>query len=169
MAPADVQAFIDTRLSERHFAAYVADDARYLVLVAEAAGELVGYTLLVLPREPGEPPYAPDVADAVGARPAAELSKCYVLPAYQGTGVAGVLLEATLDTARTLDVAGERLAVVWLGTNQGNRRAQRSYSRHGFTVVGTRRFRVGDSLEQDLVMARALHVADPTAQHDGGR
>ncbi|MFH5822481.1 GNAT family N-acetyltransferase [Georgenia sp. AZ-5] len=170
MAAEDVRAFIADHLSVEHFAAYLADDAHYAVLVAEpvtggAGGPaLVGYTLLVLPLDPAEPPYADDVAVLVRQRPAAELSKCYVLPAYQGTGVAGALLEATIAAAESADVAGEPVAALWLGTNRANRRAQRSYARHGFTVAGTRRFRVGKALEEDVVMVRPLRgVAETTA------
>src|SRR5690606_36194579 len=55
----------------------------------------------------------------------AELSKCYVDAAYQGTGMADTLLAATLDVART--AGAER---VWLGTNRVNGRARRFYARH---------------------------------------
>ncbi|WP_371744655.1 GNAT family N-acetyltransferase [Georgenia sp. TF02-10] len=156
MPAADVAAFVADHLTTEHMAAYLADDARYLLHVADAEGELVGYTLTVLPRAADEPPAAADVAAAVTARPAAELSKCYLLPPYQGTGLAAALVETAAAAAAATTVAGEPVAVLWLGTNRANRRAQRSYARQGFTVVGTRRFRVGGSLEEDVVMARPL-------------
>ncbi len=43
---------------------------------------------------------------------------------------------------------------MWLGVNQHNQRAQRFYRKHGFTVSGTRTFRVGDHVENDYVMIR---------------
>ncbi|QDC24254.1 tRNA (guanosine(37)-N1)-methyltransferase TrmD [Georgenia yuyongxinii] len=161
MAVQDIQAFISEHLTSAHFDAYLADAARYQVLTAESAdGVLVGYTLTVLPLSADEPPYADDVAALVTARPAAELSKVYVLPDYQGSGVAGVLLEATAADLAVRVVDGVAPAALWLGTNKANRRAQRSYQRAGFTVVGTRRFRVGDSLEEDLVMVRDLRAGE---------
>ena len=60
------------------------------------------------------------------------------------------------------------LAALWLGTNKANRRAQRSYSRQGFVVAGTRRFRVGESLEEDVVMVRDLRPATGPDAHAGG-
>ncbi|WP_448071620.1 tRNA (guanosine(37)-N1)-methyltransferase TrmD [Georgenia yuyongxinii] len=161
MAAADVQSFIDDHLTSARFDAYLADAARYQVLTAQSAdGALVGYTLTVLPLSADEPPYADDVAAVVTARPAAELSKVYVLPEYQGAGVAWALLQATVTDLAVRVVDGAAPAVLWLGTNKANRRAQRSYRRAGFTVVGTRRFRVGDSLEEDLVMVRELRAVE---------
>jgi ribosomal protein S18 acetylase RimI-like enzyme len=45
---------------------------------------------------------------------------------------------------------------VWLGVNQENQRAQRFYAKAGFTVTGTRSFRLGPHLENDYVMTREL-------------
>jgi ribosomal protein S18 acetylase RimI-like enzyme len=41
-----------------------------------------------------------------------------------------------------------------LGVYGGNARAQRFYVKQGFQVVGTRRFRVGATLHDDLIFAR---------------
>ena len=69
-----------------------------------------------------------------------------------GGGVAGVsaaLMSAVLDEAATLGAAG-----VWLGVNQQNTRAQRFYAKHGFTITGTKTFRLGTHIEADYVMVR---------------
>ncbi|WP_434969832.1 GNAT family N-acetyltransferase [Microbacterium sp. bgisy207] len=144
--PADQRAFIEAHLSEASFQTYLTDPHRVL-LVDERDQQLVGYTMLVL----GEPTDA-DVRAALdddAARPAAELSKCYALPATHGTGVAAGLLEETVAEARRRG-AGR----VWLGVNQQNARAQRFYAKHGFSVVGEKRFRVGRRLESDYVLVR---------------
>ncbi|MHB1065603.1 MAG: tRNA (guanosine(37)-N1)-methyltransferase TrmD [Georgenia sp.] len=161
MSAEDVQAFVDAHLTPEHFAGYLAEPARYRVLVAVAVAEgtPVGYTLLVLPHTAVEPPYADDVAALVTARPAAELSKCYVRPDFQGTGLAGTLLRASTALAAGTAVDGRPVAALWLGTNSANRRAQRSYTRQGFVTAGTRRFRVGAAVEEDLVMVRDLDTA----------
>jgi len=143
--PEDHAAFIAAHLTPEHFAAYLADPTRDL-LVADADGELVGYTMLVA----GEP-YAAEVAAAVPLRPTVELSKCYVLPGRHGGGVAGALMAASLDAARARDAAG-----VWLGVNGENLRAQAFYRRSGFEVVGERTFQVGDQRHHDLVLHQAL-------------
>lgn len=158
--------FIVRHLTEPHFVNSLADPDRTL-FVAEpdrsspagvalaaseevaATGGLIGWSMLVS-TEGGVPADA-DAAASVTARPAIELSKMYVHPAVHGAGVAGALMEATLDAA-----ARAGASVVWLGVNQENRRAIRFYEKHGFEVVGTKRFRVGDRLEHDYVLERPL-------------
>ena len=142
-------AFIAANLSATNFIAYLADPSRD-VLVAEEAGRLVGYTMLVA----GEPADA-DVAAAVRIRPTVELSKCYVHPDHHGAGVAGALMAASIERATA---RGARS--LWLGVNQLNARAQRFYGKSGFACVGTKRFLVGDRYEDDFVYERpsTLHA-----------
>src|ERR1700677_888306 len=94
---------------------------------------------------------ARDVQQAVDIRPAAELSKIYLMPEYHGVGVSTALMELTLATAAEWGVR-----CVWLGVNQGNQRAQRFYIKSGFKINGTRTFQVGARLENDYVMVREL-------------
>ncbi|WP_238159275.1 GNAT family N-acetyltransferase [Mycobacterium sp. MFM001] len=122
----DMAAFIADNLSAACFAEYLADPSR-VVLVARHDDRIVGYAMLV-----GD-----------------ELSKMYVLPDHHGTGVATALMDAALKAAAE---SGR----VWLGVNQNNQRAQRFYTKHGFTVNGTRTFRVGAGVEHDYVMVREL-------------
>ncbi|OFJ55374.1 GNAT family N-acetyltransferase [Mycolicibacterium grossiae] len=141
----NVAAFIAEHLSPARFAAYVADPTRD-VLLARDAGRVVGYAMLI-----DGVVDDPDVQRAVLTRPAAELSKMYVDPDAHGAGAASALMTAALDAAR------ERGATaVWLGVNQENARAQRFYGKHGFTVSGTKTFRLGDGVESDYVMVRPL-------------
>ena len=75
-----------------------------------------------------------DALRAVELRPAAQLSKLYLLPFdYHGSGVVSELMDATLATAADWGVR-----CVWLGVNQENQRAQRFYLKSGFKVNGTR-------------------------------
>jgi ribosomal protein S18 acetylase RimI-like enzyme len=142
-----IEDFIATSLSEAAFARYLADPARTLLVAEPGPGEpLDGYTMLVS----GEPTDS-GVSAAVRLRPTAELSKIYVRADSQGRGTAGELLARTLDAARELGAVG-----VWLGTNEENVRAQRFYAKHGFVPIGTRRFKLGDRYEHDLVFERAL-------------
>lgn len=137
--------FIARWLSESRFAEYTTDPDR-VVLLAELEGEAVGYTMLVF----GEP-RDPDVAACVSHRPASELSKCYVLPGHHGAGVAASLMVESLRTAGRHGAGG-----MWLGVNEENAKAQAFYAKHGFERVGTKQFQVGDQLENDYVLARAL-------------
>lgn len=145
--PAAIADFVATVLSEASFTRYLADPARMLLVDEEAPGApFVGYTMLVA----GEPS-DPDVAGSIRVRPTAELSKIYVREGSHGRGTAATLLAASIDAVRDAGALG-----MWLGTNVENERAQRFYRKHGFEVVGTKRFKLGDRYEDDLVFERAL-------------
>jgi ribosomal protein S18 acetylase RimI-like enzyme len=142
----DIAAFVAQNLSAARFAEYAADAGRAVLLADDGTG-LSGYAMLVFAE-----PYDPQVAALLAHRPTAELSKIYVAPEHHGAGVAAELMAAAVRRA------GERgAASVWLGTNRENVRAQRFYAKSGFRPVGTRRFRLGERWEDDLVFERRLN------------
>ena len=143
--PQNIVAFIDENLAADRFAAYLADPDR-VVLAAYVDGRIVGYCMLIRAE-----PDNPDVRQAVTVRPTVELSKMYVLPESHGAGVSSALMTAALAHAAKLGAKS-----VWLGVNQENQRAQHFYSKHGFTINGTKTFRLGDGIEHDYVMLRLL-------------
>lgn len=138
--PEAMQSFISDNLREQHFAAYLADPARD-VLLAEVDGVPAGYTMLVA----GEPSDV-DVLECITVRPAVELSKCYVMAEHHGQGVATALMDASVEAARARGAA-----TLWLGVNQQNERANAFYAKSGFARVGTKRFLVGGHYEDDFV------------------
>ena len=140
---ANIAAFVGANLSAVRFAEYLSDPRR-LILTADYDKRIVGYAMLI--RGVGDDP---EVAQAVPVRPAAELSKMYVLPDHHGSGVSTTLMDAALDAAAEWGVD-----CVWLGVNQQNRRAQRFYTKCGFTINGTRTFQLGAHIENDYVMIR---------------
>lgn len=137
--------FIANSLSERNFAAYLAEPD-HILLLAEVDGESAGYTMLVT----GDP-HDPDVAAAVVARPTVELSKVYVMPEQHGTGVAAALMDASMAAARETGAVS-----MWLGVNDENVRANRFYEKSGFAIVGMKKFRLGHVDEDDYVRERPL-------------
>lgn len=146
VSAANVAAFIAENLSAERFRDYLGDPDRTVLVARGDDGSISGYAMLVR-----GVPADDDVQRAVVARPAVEVSKIYVLPERHGAGVAAALMAASLEAARTLGVA-----VVWLGVNQQNRRAQRFYAKEGFEVAGTKTFRLGAAVENDFVMVRHL-------------
>lgn len=145
MPEADMAAFVAANLSAERFAQYLADPTAEVLVVDDGDGP-VGYTLTF-----DAEPYDPAIAELVRARPTVELSKCYADPAAHGTGVSARLMTAVLDSARDRGAAS-----VWLGVNGRNARAQRFYAKHGFEVIGERRFVVGGRTEDDLVLEHTL-------------
>ena len=78
-----------------------------------------------------------------------ELKKIYVLSRFHGGGVARDLFDAALAAAQ-----GHRRLL--LGVKADNHRAIAFYRKQGFGQIGTRRFDVGGTLYDDIVMAREL-------------
>ena len=89
----NIASFIDTNLSATRFAEYLTDPQR-AVLTAQQDGRIVGYAMLIRGVDDNT-----DVQRAVEIRPAAELSKMYLLPQYHGAGVSTALMELMLATA----------------------------------------------------------------------
>jgi ribosomal protein S18 acetylase RimI-like enzyme len=146
IARRDVASFVDTHLTAARFAEYLADPQR-AIFAAQQDGRIVGYAMLV--RGVGDDA---DVARAVEIRPAAELSKMYVLPGFHGDGWSSALMDRALATA-----AEWRVRCMWLGVNWENQRAQRFYTKNGFRIAGNRTFLLGvDRRENDYVMVREV-------------
>lgn len=145
VSPDNVAAFVADHLAVQHFAQYLDDPAR-VVLVARDDTRILGYAMLIR-----GVPDDPEVAGAVTLRPAVELSKMYALPDVHGAGVSAALMVEVLARSTALGAA-----CVWLGVNQENQRAQRFYAKSGFTVSGTKTFRLGGHVENDYVMVRPL-------------
>jgi diamine N-acetyltransferase len=144
--PETLAAHIAEHLGEESFRAHLADPDRVLLVAEDEAAGAVGYTMLVR----GEPT-DPDVVRALSRRPTVELARFYVHPDHHGTGTAGALMDATLEEA-----AGTGARGIWLGVSEDNGRANAFYSRHGFTLVGRKRFHIGEVWEDDHVRERAL-------------
>lgn len=140
----DIDAFIALHLSRERFEEYLKDDRR-TVLLAEMDLTPVGYAMLVR-----GPISDPDVR-AVVDDDSIELSKFYVLEDSHGSGIASELMRATLEAA-----ADTGATSCWLGVNQKNVRAAKFYAKHGFEVVGTKRFLVGEQWHNDHVRLRPL-------------
>jgi len=110
---------------------------RFLLLLAD--GELAGYAKL-----------RPAAPNARGQRPL-EVHRFYVDRPWHGSGAAHTLMEAVLAHARA-NAHDE----VWLAVWERNARAIRFYSKFGFTRVGEQPFQLGQDVQTDWVMARAV-------------
>ncbi len=86
----------------------------------------------------------------VGSNPL-EIQRLYADLPWLGRGVGRQLLEHVADLA-----TAQRHDSLWLAVWQHNPRAQRLYQRHGFRVVGSQTFVLGDDRQHDLVMERQL-------------
>lgn len=78
-----------------------------------------------------------------------ELKRIYALSRFHGTGLGSALMDVAIDEAKGSD----RLL---LGVYRENPRAIAFYRKHGFELAGERRFEVGGTFYDDIVLARQL-------------
>jgi len=131
----DLAAFLQASYAVERVAGWIADPSGQ-VLVAEADGALVAYAQV---GDNGLP--CPDARPGDG-----ELKRIYVSKAAQGAGLGRALLE------RSLAWLGER--VIYIGVWSGNEKAQRLYRHYGFEQVGAYQFRVGATLDDEVILRR---------------
>ena len=115
------------------------DDVTGWIAEIATTGSPVGYCLLT-------------DADLPGAGNGdLEVKRIYSLARFHGSGIGRALMERAIGAARA---RGARRLM--LGVYVGNHRAIAFYKRHGFEIVGARRFTVGDQTCEDHVMAMGL-------------
>ena len=138
---ADMVAHCLANNTREKFAAWASDPQSAVTLAEAVPGYApLGYTVLTsvdLPIEPREG----DI----------ELRRIYTMGRLHGTGAGPALMAQALSDAARL---GKDRVV--LGVWGENHRAQRFYERQGFTVIGTRQFKVGSVVHDDLVYARGV-------------
>jgi len=87
----------------------------------------------------------------VGPEPALELHRVYVSQARQGVGVGRILLTWAIERARRRGAKN-----LFLGVWQGNERAISLYESRGFEKVGSYKFKVGDTMDDEYIMRLRL-------------
>lgn len=136
--PHDLAAFLATT-DECAFASELSD-GQHRIWLAEGAG-ISGFIKTGPPSLPFEPR---------PGRPI-ELRQLYVAPAEKGTGLARELADLALADARARGFTD-----IYLSVFTDNHRARRFYARLGFREIGPYAFRVGDTIDEDIVCHRAL-------------
>lgn len=104
-------------------------------------GEVVGY----LKVNWGEDQTEQELEDSF------EIQRIYILNAYQGHGLGKFLFEFALERAYA---SGKRWA--WLGVWENNLKAQALYRKYGFEKFSEHSFAVGDLVDTDWLMKKAL-------------
>jgi diamine N-acetyltransferase len=134
LEPDDVAAELEETRSEAYFVEALGAQT---ILVAEQAGELVGYAQF------GDVDFR-----GIDVRPGDQaLHRVYVETELQGRGWGRMLVEAALAHPR-LTHAGRIYLQVW----ERNEPAIKLYESVGFRTVGTTTFTIGGTVAEDLVM-----------------
>ncbi len=135
----DLATFLDQAFGAKGLPSQLTDPA-YAVRLATHDGAIIGFCKVGPVAFPGDWPET-----------AIELHQLYILGPWQGEGVAPVLMDWALATARERD-ATEVILSVYVD----NHRARRFYERYGFVEFGKYAFMVGDQPDDDRLMRLTL-------------
>ena len=135
----DLQIHMDRNFGEPQQATELADPATSTLVLQDDEGKAIGYALL------GEDPVPPCVT---GPAPL-QIRRFYVDQAWKGRGVAQQLMVAVDVEARRRD-----RQTIWLLAWVRNYRAHAFYRKCGFVEVGVAPYLFGNTVEQDIAMAR---------------
>ncbi len=142
------QEFMDAYLQTANFVEYLSSE-RYGIWVAEVAGQMRAYCLVIYGLRPEDEEGVIEVAHHLPRGPVAEVSKFYADAAIRSTGITRALMAHAMgEVAR----AHPELKALWLGTNRTNLRAIRFYERCGWKVTGRRTFDVGGDPQDDVII-----------------
>jgi ribosomal protein S18 acetylase RimI-like enzyme len=138
----DIVAHCRWQHAPEQYARWLADSAyKIWVAAAELGGASIGYLVL----GPADLPLSDLSADDW------EVKRVYVLRRYQGAGLGRTLLQRAQHEAQRR--GGRRLL---LGVYSRNEAALAFYKHVGFTIIGTRTFRVGEHDYDDWVLGMKL-------------
>jgi ribosomal protein S18 acetylase RimI-like enzyme len=138
--PEDMDAYCASTYAVERQRAELASPDRVTIL-AEVDGALAGYAQL---REGPAP-------DAITGPDRIELLRFYVDRRYHGQGIAAALMGQVLEHARR---RGRR--TIFLAVWERNPRAIAFYRKQGFREVGSQPFQLGQDVQTDVLMVRAL-------------
>ena len=110
-------------------------------LLATIDNEVAGYVKL----RDGKLP------DELKCSTALEIARLYAVKEFIGKGVGAALMQVSLDIARK-----KQKQFVWLGVWEKNKRAIDFYTRWGFEKFGEWDFLLGNDLQRDWLMKKAL-------------
>ena len=116
-------------------------DEGFRYLIAESGNEPAGYARLKIGS------YTKDLA----AKRPLEISRIYLLPQFQGSGLGKKLMERCFEEAERFSCDA-----IWLSVWRQNEKAIGFYERMGFKIAGTVFFDLAGTLHEDLMMAREV-------------
>lgn len=138
--PENMAAYLAAAFSAAQQARELADPAARF-LIAAVDGLTAGYARLRFGPAPA----------AVAGEKLMEIARFYVRKPWIGKGAAAQLMQACMSEAQRAECD-----VAWLDVWERNFRAIAFYRKWGFAEVGVQAFQLGDDLQRDLLMARAV-------------
>lgn len=133
----DLAAFLGTWNQANILQQQAQDPSWALALIRFTNGRIAGFTKCG--------PIDFDLPSGQPGEDATELHQLYVHDDAKGTGVAAALMDFAVGWAR------QRASILYLSVFSENFRAQKFYTRYGFTDVGRNPFRVGEHIDEDRI------------------
>ncbi|WP_157600674.1 GNAT family N-acetyltransferase [Rufibacter sp. DG15C] len=138
--PEDMEAFHPTMYTPALQAEELAD-SHTVFLIVEVEEEAVAYVKWNTGPAPEE----------ISGQKPFQISRLYLLQAWTGRGLGDTLMQMSLDRAQE-----NGHDVVWLTVWESNERAIRFYHKYGFAEAGELTFVLGQDVQRDLYMQRAV-------------
>ena len=138
--PENMASFLATTFTPEIIAQELAEPAHQFY-IAETEGQVAGYIKLNCPSPDKRVPYEPVL----------KICRLYLLREYMGFGFGDQLMQFSLEKAKLLGCRA-----VWLTVWEHNPRAISFYHKWGFTQVSTDDFILGEDVQLDYLMVKAL-------------
>jgi ribosomal protein S18 acetylase RimI-like enzyme len=139
--PADLKTYVDEAYSVERMS-HDLEDPEVEVRVALSGRRMVAYCKIGPCKLPID----------TGPEPSLELHRVYVYQARQGVGVCRILLAWAIERARRRGAAN-----LFLGVWESNDRAIALYESRGFETIGSYKFKVGNTLDDEIIMRLRLN------------
>jgi diamine N-acetyltransferase len=142
----DVENYVDENFTPEKLLACLSVKST-TALILEKCGRAIGYALL----SPGTPP-----DQLVRAPHSIQIQRFYILEEWTGHKLGNALMARCLE-----HVKYSRSETIWLTVWRNNERALRFYKRWGFRKAGMYDFVVGKDIQEDFLLLRNIHSAQP--------
>lgn len=135
--PEDMQAYLDLSFSPETIRQQL-EDPEVIFFVARYQDDPVGYAKLKCNSAPPE----------LQGKKCIQMERIYALKAYIGKKIGKSLMEKCIETSRQ-----EGYKYLWLGVWQQNKLAIDFYKKFNFEIIGYKKFKIGNQVTDDYVMA----------------
>lgn len=136
----DMDKFLSEQFSKEYLMMQVADAGNIFLLAYAEDDEPAGYVFL-----------KESAHEDLESRNTIEISRLYARTSFIGKGIGKALMDAAIAEAKQL-----KKEYIWLGVWEHNHRAISFYSKYGFEKFSGQDFMLGNDLQRDWVMKKAI-------------
>lgn len=138
----DLQTYLQETYTEALISEEIKDPLKHLMVACNDANKVLGFVQLT---KGSSEPCVEDAENPI------ELQRLYVHHESHGLGIGKVLIQKAEKVAMA-----QGYKTMWLGVWEDNHKAQKVYGKSGFVHVGEHDFKMGDCIQTDIIMIKAL-------------